>query len=88
MMYEHETPQDELDRRDGIPDYYDTMYLDGYDVDQICRAFDKVQRKKFRKIWQEKQAKREQQELEHSIKADLEKTVEKALDELLAGFNK
>ena len=88
MMYEHETLQDELDRRDGIPDYYDTMYLDGYDVNQICRAFDKVQRKKFRKIWQEKQAKREQQELEHSIKADLEKTVEKALDELLAGFNK
>ena len=88
MMYEHETPQDELDRRDGIPDYYDTMYLVGYDVNQICRAFDKVQRKKFRKIWQEKQAKREQQELEHSIKADLEKTVEKALDELLAGFNK
>ena len=74
-MYEYETPQDELDRRDGIPDYYDTMYLDGYDVNQICRAFDKVQRKKFRKIMQEKQAKREQQELERSIKADLEKTV-------------
>ena len=37
-MYEHETLQDELDRRDGIPDYYDTMYLDGYDVNQICRA--------------------------------------------------
>ena len=35
MMYEHETLQDELDRRDGIPDYYDTMYLDGYDVNQI-----------------------------------------------------
>lgn len=34
MMYEHETLQDELDRRDGIPDYYDTMYLDGYDVNQ------------------------------------------------------
>ena len=50
MMYEYETPQDELDRRDGIPDYYDTMYLDGYDVNQICRAFDKVQRRKFRKI--------------------------------------
>mgnify|MGYP000004094519 FL=1 len=88
MMYEHETLQDELDRRDGIPDYYDTMYLDGYDVNQICRAFDKVQRRKFRKIRQEKMAKREQQELERSIKADLEKTVEKALDELLAGFNK
>ena len=57
-MYEHETLQDELDRRDGIPDYYDTM------------------------------SKREQQELERSIKAELEKTVEKALDELLAGFNK
>ena len=77
-----------LDRRDGIPDYYDTMYLDGYDVNQICRAFDKVQRRKFRKIRQEKMAKREQQELERSIKAELEKTVEKALDELLAGFNK
>ena len=61
MMYEHETLQDELDRRDGIPDYYDTMYLDGYDVNQICRAFDKVQRRKFRKIRQEKMAKREQQ---------------------------
>ena len=61
MMYEHETLQDELDRRDGIPDYYDTMYLDGYDVNQICRAFDKVQRKKFRKIRQEKQ---EQKKLE------------------------
>ena len=33
-------------------------------------------------------AKREQQELERSIKAELEKTVEKALDELLEGFNK
>ena len=73
MMYEHETLQDELDRRDGIPDYYDTMYLDGYDVNQICRAFDKVQRRKFRKIRQEKMAKREQQELERSIKAELEK---------------
>lgn len=29
-----------------------------------------------------------QQELDRSIKAELEKTVEKALDELLAGFNK
>lgn len=41
-MYEHETLQDELDRRDGIPDYYDTMYLDGYDVNQICRAFVRI----------------------------------------------
>lgn len=65
----------ELDRRDGIPDYYDTMYLDGYDVNQICRAFDRVQRKKFRKIRQEKMAKREQQELERSIKAELVKSV-------------
>ena len=79
MMYEHETLQDELDRRDGIPDYYDTMYLDGYDVNQICRAFDKVQRKKFRKIRQEKQAKREQQELERSIKATLKKLLRRHL---------
>ena len=63
-MYEHETLQDELDRRDGIPDYYDTMYLDGYDVNQICRAFDKVQRKKFRKIRQEKQEQKDQKELQ------------------------
>lgn len=88
MMYEHETLQDELDRRDGIPDYYDTMYLDGYDVNQICRAFDKVQRKKFRKIRQEKQEQKDQKELESSIKENLDKTIEKALDEILAEFNK
>lgn len=73
MMYEHETLQDELDRRDGIPDYYDTMYLDGYDVNQICRAFDKVQRKKFRKIRQEKMGNESSRNLNVLSKQNLKK---------------
>ena len=75
------TLQDELDYLDHIPDYYDTMYLDGYTDLEIWRAFGKSQRKKFRR-------EQLQKELEQSVKTDLNEAIDKALDDLLKEFNK
>ena len=55
-----------------LPEYYDTMYLDGYSGDEM-------QEKQRREIELEK-------ELEQQVEEKLEKTLNKALDELLKGF--
>ena len=49
------------------------------------QAFRKSQRKKYYDMLQEQ---KDQKELESSIKENLDKTIEKALDEILAEFNK
>lgn len=36
---------DKLDRKNGLPEYYKTMCLDGYTNEQIMQAFRKSQRK-------------------------------------------
>ena len=76
---------DKLDRKNGLPEYYKTMCLDGYTNEQIMQAFRKSQRKKYYDMLQEQ---KDQKELESSIKENLDKTIEKALDEILVEFNK
>ena len=60
-----------------VPDYYDTMYLDGFTPDEILYAHRKMMRKKQEERQQEKQ-----------IKKEIEKALSQALDELLKDFNK
>lgn len=62
-----------------VPEYYDTMYLDGFTPDEIHYAM----RRKMKRDIEE----REQQiNLEKQIEKEIEKALEKALDELLKDF--
>lgn len=47
-----QTLADYYDRK--LPDYYDYMYLDGFTPDEVYRAFQKTQRKKFYKFLEER----------------------------------
>lgn len=70
-----------------LPEYYDTMYLDGFSADEVYVAFHRSMQKKVSEM-QEKQ-RREielEKELEQQVEEKLGKTLEKALDELLKGF--
>ena len=59
-----------------LPDYYPTMYLDGYTPEEIRMAL----HNKMIKEYAERQA---HQELEQEDKKKLEKALEQALDEIL-----
>lgn len=62
-----------------VPEYYDTMYLDGFTPDEIHYAM----RRKMKRDIEE----REQQiNLEKQIKKEIEKALAQALDELLKDF--
>ena len=62
-----------------VPEYYDTMYLDGFTPDEIHYAM----RRKMKRDIEE----REQQiNLEKQIEKEIEKALAQALDELLKDF--
>lgn len=67
----------------NLPDYYDTMYMDGYTPEQIMEAHHRSMRKKYnadRKRKQEEAA--AEKAVQAQIEKQLEKAVSKALDEI------
>ena len=73
------------DYLDGIRDSYNTMGLDRYTDLDTWRAFRKSQRMQLRRNQMQQKM---LSNLEQSIKIDLNKTIDKALDDLLKEFNK
>ena len=73
------------DYLDGIRDSYNTMGLDRYTDLDTWRAFRKSQRMQLRRNQMQQKM---LNNLEESIKIDLNKTIDKALDDLLKEFNK
>ena len=71
----------------NLPEYYDTMYMDGYTPEQIMEAMHRT----VRKEWEaRKQAEREQaataKAVQAQIEKELKKTVSKALDDIFKGW--
>ena len=68
-----------------LPDYYDTMYLDGYTPQQILQALRNTERKKY-------EAQREQERLEKEalkmVEQNLEKVVNQAMADIFKNWNK
>ena len=72
-----------------LPDYYPTMYLDGYTPEEIWVAQHNTMLKRFKTMQSEKELSNDiEKNLEKQIENKLEKTVEKALDEIFKNFNK
>ena len=68
-----------------LPDYYDTMYLDGYTPQQILQALRNTERKKY-------EAQREQERLEKEalkmVEQNFEKVVNQAIADIFKNWNK
>ena len=73
------------DYLDSIRDSYNTMGLDRYTDLDTWRAFRKSQRMQLRRNQMQQKM---LNNLEESIKIDLNNTIDKALDDLLKEFNK
>ena len=72
-----------------LPDYYPTMYLDGYTPEKIWVAQHNTMIKRFEKMYAEKELQNQiEKELEQQIEVKLEQTVENALDKIFKNFNK
>ena len=70
-----------------LPEYYDTMYLDGYTGDEVYVAFHRSLQKQVSEMQQKQQLEYQmEKELEKQINEKLDKAIEKALDELLKDF--
>ena len=70
-----------------LPEYYDTMYLDGYSGDEVYVAFHRSLQKQVSELQQKQQREIQLDKvLEQQIEEKLGKTLEKALDELLKDF--
>ena len=70
-----------------LPDYYDTMYLDGYTPEQIMEAKHRSMRKQFHEA---QKRRREEAATERAVCAQIEKqldkAVSKALDDIFKGW--
>ena len=64
-----------LYKRDNLPDYYDTMYLDGYSPEQIMLAVHRTMYKRY--LAQQEQAQRNQQSEDYNININSEVKVKK-----------
>ena len=70
-----------------LPEYYDTMYLDGFSADEVYVAFHRSLQKRVLEMQKKQQLENQiEKELEQQVEEKLEKTLNKALDELLKGF--
>ena len=71
----------------NLPDYYDTMYLDGYTPEQIMEAKHRSMRKKY---FADQERRRKEAAAEAAAQAQiekqLEKAVSKALDDIFKGW--
>ena len=66
----------------NLPDYYDTMYLDGYTPEQIMEAKHRSMAKECRRI---QEAAATDQAIQEQIERELEKVVSKTLGDLFKG---
>ena len=70
-----------------LPEYYDTMYLDGFTGDEVYVAFHRSLQKQVSEMQQKQQLEYQmEKELEKQVNEKLDKVLEKALDELLKDF--
>ena len=71
----------------NLPDYYDTMYLDGYTPEQIMEAHHRTVVKKY---YADQKRKHEEAAAEKAVQAEvekqLEKVVSKALDDIFKNW--
>ena len=71
----------------NLPEYYDSMYLDGYTPEQIMEAH---HRNMVKKYYADQKRKQEEATAEKVVQAEiekqLEKAVSKALDEIFKGW--
>ena len=71
----------------SLPEYYDTMYLDGYTPEQIMEAHRRTMTKKY---YADQKRKQEEAAAEKAVEAEvekqLEKVVSKALDDIFKGW--
>lgn len=67
----------------NLPDYYDTMYLDGYTPEQIMEAHHRSMVKKY---YADQKRKQEEAAAEKAVQEQLEKVVSKALDDIFKGW--
>ena len=62
-----------------LPEYYDTMYLDGYSGDEVYVAFHRSLQKKVSEMQQK-------QQLENQIEKELEQQIEEKLEKSWGTF--
>ena len=71
----------------NLPEYYDTMYMDGYTPEQIMEAHHRSMVKRY---YADHKRKQEEATAEKVVQAEiekqLEKAVSKALDEIFKGW--
>ena len=67
----------------NLPDYYDTMYLDGYTPEQIMEAKHRSMRKEYHRRQEEAATERA---VQAQIEKQLEKAVSKALDDIFKNW--
>ena len=67
----------------NLPDYYDTMYLDGYTPEQIMEAKHRSMAKEYRR---RQAAAATDRAIQAQIERELEKVVSKALDDIFKGW--
>ena len=67
-----------------LPDYYPTMYLDGYTPAQVMQAFRNTQRKENQKLINEKRKRQEQMRYEKEALNMIENNFEKAVNQAIA----
>ena len=71
----------------NLPEYYDTMYMDGYTPEQIMEAHHRSMVKRY---YADQKRKHEEAAAEKAVQAEiekqLEKAVSKALDDIFKGW--
>lgn len=71
----------------NLPEYYDTMYLDGYTPEQIMEAHHKSMVKKYYADQERKQEEAATEKaVQEKVEKQLEKVVSKALDDIFKGW--
>ena len=64
----------------NLPEYYDTMYMDGYTPEQIMEAHHRSMAKKY---YADEKRKQEEAATEKAIQEEIEKQLEKAVSNAL-----
>ena len=71
----------------NLPEYYDTMYLDGYTPEQIMEAHHRTMTKKYYADQKRKQDEAAAEKaVEEEVEKQLEKVVSKALDDIFKSW--
>lgn len=71
----------------NLPEYYDTMYMDGYTPEQIMEAHHRSMVKKYYADQKRKQEEAAAEKaVQEEVEKQLEKVVSKALDDIFKGW--